>query len=74
MKPIIDALRMLDKHDLLDSDEASKLCAILLSEPEHNWGKISTTLRAYLNRELALKTARDVMREYYKKGFNVTGT
>ena len=66
MKPILDALRLLDKHDLLDSDEASKLCAILLLEPTSNWGKLSTTLRTFLDRERALKTARDVMREYYQ--------
>ena len=66
MKPILDALRLLDKHELLDSDEASKLCAILLLEPDCNWGKISTTLRAFLDRERALKMARDVMREYYQ--------
>lgn len=66
MKSILDALRLLDKHELLDSDEASKLCQILLLEPTSNWGKLSATLRAYLEREHALKIARDVVREYYQ--------
>lgn len=70
MKPILDALRLLDKHELLDSDEAEKLAIVLLSQ-QTKLTKLSPTLKAWWERRLAIEAARIALRNHYQKGFKV---
>lgn len=70
MKELIDALKLLDKLDLLDSDEAEKIAAVLLSQ-QVKLTKLSPTLRAWWERKLAIEAARVALREHYQKGFKV---
>ena len=65
MKTILDALRLLDKHDLLDSDEAEKIAVVLLLE-QTKLTKLSPTLKAWWERRLAIEAARIALREHYQ--------
>lgn len=65
MKNILDALRLLDKHELLDSDEAEKLAVVLLSE-QAKLTKLSPTLKVWWERRLAVEAARIALREHYQ--------
>lgn len=69
MTELVNALKLLDRHDLLDSNEALAIMKILLLAGEVKYGKLTPTLKTWIERHQALHAASAVLRAHYRKDF-----